>query len=57
MALPDIAKYDDEKLEALAQAVSAEQQKRRDLANIPHQIASLKAKFVEGGGDPSELEV
>lgn len=56
MTLPDIQNYDDEKFEALVQAVAVEQERRRDVANIPGQIAALRAKFAAGGGDPAELE-
>lgn len=56
MNLPEISNYTDEKLEALAQALVVEQERRRDLANIPTQIATLKAKFLSGGGDPATLE-
>lgn len=36
-------------------AVLAEQERRRALAQIPDQIAELTAKYVAGGGDPADL--
>ena len=54
--LPNIESYDDEKLDALAQAVLVEQERRRDLATIPGQVAALRAKFLNGGGDPAALD-
>jgi hypothetical protein len=36
-------------------AVLAEQERRQALATIPAQIADLTARYVAGGGDPSDL--
>jgi hypothetical protein len=56
MALPLIENYDDEKLNQLLVAVLVETERRKNLATIPSQIADLKAKFIDGGGDPAALE-
>lgn len=56
MALPAIENYDDDKLTDLRDAVLAEIERRDALKRIPAQVAELRTKFLEGGGDPAELE-
>lgn len=56
MALPDLTKYDDARLVALYEALCLEQERRRDLENIPGQIASLRSRYIDGGGDPAALD-
>lgn len=56
MPMPDLTQYTDEEFEQLAQAVLVEQENRRARAAIPGQIETLRAKFVEVGGDPADLE-
>lgn len=54
--LPNIEPYDDEKLDALAQAVIVEQERRRDRDTIPATIGTLREKFIAAGGDPAALD-
>jgi hypothetical protein len=56
MALPAIENYDDAKLADLLNAVMAEQERRANLARIPSEIEGLRAKFLQGGGNPAVLE-
>lgn len=46
----------DEELDQHRQNVLAEQERRANLASIPGQITELKQKYIDGGGDPKELE-
>ena len=52
----DLKQLSDEELGALRRDVLVEQERRENLERIPTQIAELKAKYVEGGGDPANLE-
>lgn len=52
----DLTKFSDEELDQHRRDVLAEQERREALETIPQQIAELKAKYVEGGGDPANLE-
>ena len=52
----DLTKLSDEELDQLRRDVLQEQDRRENLARIPDQITELKAKYVEGGGDPEDLE-
>lgn len=45
----------DEQLDQFRQDVLAEQERRQALATIPAQIKELTAIFLDGGGDPEEL--
>lgn len=51
----DLTKLSDEELDQHRRDVLQEQERREALETIPQQIAELKAKYVEGGGDPKEL--
>lgn len=55
MALPNLQSLSDEDLEKHFQQVLAEQQKRQNLSLIPQQIADLRKRFVEYGGNPEDL--
>ena len=52
----DLKTLSDEELDQHRRDVLQEQERRENLAHIPDQIAELKAKYVEGGGDPTNLE-
>lgn len=52
----DILTLTDEELDQARRDVLAEQERRANLARIPAQIADLREKYVEGGGDPADLE-
>ena len=52
--LPKIESYTDEKLDALAQAVVVEQERRRDRDTIPEVISTLREKYLAAGGDPDD---
>lgn len=52
----DLTKLSDEELDQHRRDVLQEQERRENLARIPDQITELKAKYVEGGGDPDDLE-
>ena len=45
----------DEALEVHAEAISAEQERRANLARIPRQIAVLAQSYRDGGGDEQTL--
>ena len=51
--MPDFTTLSESDLEAYLNAILNEQERRKNLANIPGQIAELKLKFVDGGGDPA----
>lgn len=42
-----------ESLEIELNAIINEQERRKNVAQIPSQIEALKQKFTEGGGDPA----
>lgn len=46
----------DAELDQLRVEVLTEQERRKALADIPDQIRELTAKFIDGGGNPTELE-
>ena len=52
----DLTKLSDEELDQHRRDVLSEIERRENLARIPDQIAELKAKYVEGGGDPDQLD-
>ena len=52
----DLKKLSDEELDQHRRDVLQEQERREALETIPDQIIELKAKYVEGGGDPTNLE-
>ena len=52
----DLKQLSDEELDQHRRDVLAEQERRQALETIPDQIAELKQKYVEGGGDPTNLE-
>lgn len=52
----DLTTLSDADLAAHLNAVLAEQERRQALATIPTAIADLRAKYLEGGGDPAALE-
>lgn len=45
----------DEALEAHAEAISAEQERRANVARIPEQVALLAQAYRDGGGDEQTL--
>lgn len=53
--LPDLAGYDDERLDRLRVAVLTEQERRANLAVIPEQIAAMAKTYRDGGGDEQTL--
>lgn len=52
----DFKQLSDEDLDQHRRDVLAEQERREALETIPDQIGELKAKYVEGGGDPDLLD-
>ena len=52
----DLKTLSDGELDQHRRDVLAEQERRQALETIPQQIAELKQKYVEGGGDPTNLE-
>lgn len=52
----NFSNLNDEQLAEHLNEVIAEQERRQDLESIPSQIKELTAKFIEGGGDPEDLE-
>jgi hypothetical protein len=52
----DLTKLSDDELDQLRRDVLAEQERRENLARIPHQITELRDKYVELGGDPEQLD-
>ena len=52
----DLKTLSDEELNQHRRDVLQEQERREALETIPQHIAELKAKYVEGGGDPTNLE-
>ncbi|WP_311210916.1 MULTISPECIES: hypothetical protein [unclassified Aeromicrobium] len=55
MALPAIENYDDDKLNDLLNACINEQERRANRDRIPAQIEDLRQKYLEAGGDPTDL--
>ena len=51
----DYKSLTDEQLDEARQALLIEQERLANLAQIPESIASLAAKFTEGGGSREEL--
>lgn len=51
----DLKEITDERLDELRIELQNEQERRANVAMIPGQIQSLQQKFIEGGGDISEL--
>lgn len=56
MSLPDLTKYDDQKLSELLNAAVAERNRRESLASIPAQIAELRISYTDGGGTNAALD-
>jgi hypothetical protein len=52
----DLTKLSDEELNQHRRDVLAEIERRVALETIPEQIAELKTKYLEGGGDPNKLK-
>ena len=52
----DLKTLSDEELDQHRRDVLSEIERRQALETIPQQIAELKAKYVEGGGDPNQLD-
>lgn len=52
----DLTKLSDEELDQHRRDVLSEIERREALETIPQQITELKAKYVEGGGDPDQLD-
>lgn len=55
METPDLKALTGDELTALAQNVSAEQDRRRVLESIPTRIEELRGQYIECGGDPADL--
>lgn len=53
--LTDPRELTDDDLDQLRRDVTAEQERRDNLARIPEDIAVMAAKFREGGGEESAL--
>ena len=56
--IPDLTDPDtwtDEDVDALRLAAIREQERRRNQADIPRQVADLAQKYKDGGGDTSDL--
>lgn len=51
----DLRVYTDEQLEDLRMQVVGEQDRRRNLAAIPAQVADMARTYREGGGDTALL--
>ena len=52
----DLKNMSSQELQDLRTAVIAEQERRENLERIPDQITELKTRYVELGGDPTNLE-
>ena len=52
----DYTVISDADLELHLNTIINEKERRANVARIPGEIASLKQKFIEGGGDPAVLE-
>lgn len=52
----DLCELTDEELDQHRRDVLTEQERRSAIETIPAQIAELKDKYLEGGGDPANLE-
>lgn len=52
----DLSAFSDEQLAKHLNTVINEQERRATLANVPAQIAELTQKFVDSGGDKTELD-
>ena len=53
----NLTAFTDDEITLLDQALTSEKERRQNLANIPTQMAILRQKYVEGGGDPADLNV
>lgn len=53
----NLATFTDDEITLLDQALMAEKERRQNLVNIPTQMAILRQKFIDGGGDPADLNV
>lgn len=52
----DYRELSDEELEAAAQGIALERERRANLLSLPGQIANLTERYLADGGDPAELE-
>lgn len=55
MKIPEFDDYEDNDLNDLAQAVSAEQIRRADLKRIPALMVDAAKQYTNGGGDVQDL--
>lgn len=53
--LTDPNTWTDEDVDALRLAAIREQERRRNQADIPRQVADLAQKYKDGGGDTNDL--
>lgn len=53
--LTDTDTWTDEDVDALRLAAIREQERRRNQADIPRQVADLAQKYKDGGGDTADL--
>lgn len=56
MATTGLTTLTDEQLAEQLNAILNEQERRQRLATIPATIATLREQYLEGGGDPSQLD-
>lgn len=52
----DYTTISDADLDLHLNSILNEKERRANVARIPGEIANLKQKFIEGGGDPAVLE-
>lgn len=52
----DLTTWPDEALTEWRRAISDEQARREAIARIPDEIATLKERYLAGGGDPADLQ-
>ena len=53
MSLRDMT---DDDLDQLRRDVLTEQERRRNLATVPGTVAALSREYLDGGGDPQQLQ-
>lgn len=51
----DLTTFTDDDLDALRQQVAAERERRDALATIPGMVGDLARRYMDGGGDVSDL--
>lgn len=52
----DWTTWTDQALTEWRRAISDEQARRETIARIPDEIATLKERYIAGGGDPADLQ-